>query len=305
MEKRPVEVVVISDLHLGTYGCNAFEIVNYLRSIDPQILILNGDIIDGWQFSKNYFPPSHMQVIKEIMSLASTGTRVIYITGNHDEMLRRYSDLHFGNFQLTDKIVMNLNGKITWIFHGDVFDLTTKGGAKFIAKLGGHGYDLLILLNRFINWGLKLFGQEKVSLSKRVKNTVKEAVSFITNFEQTAAELAIEKKYDYVICGHIHQPQKRVVETKDGKVTYMNSGDWIENLTALEYNDNEWSIYHYNPDNFKDTDKRFQKKIPQVEVLTSEISMYINTLSISLNTNAYENPLFNPGNGQWPHRQGK
>ena len=296
MEKRPVEVVVISDLHLGTYGCNALEIVKYLRSIDPQILILNGDIIDGWQFSKKYFPPAHMQVIKEIMSLASKGSRVIYITGNHDEMLRRYSDLHFGNFQLTDKIVMNLNGKITWIFHGDVFDLTTKGSAKIIAKLGGHGYDLLILINRFINWGLKICGREKVSLSKRVKNAVKEAVSWIANFEQTAAELAIEKKYDYVICGHIHQPQKRTIETKDGKVVYMNSGDWIENLTALEYNNNEWEIYHYNPDDFNNQQEKFQKKIPQVEVLTSEINMYINTLSMSLNTNAYENPILNPGN---------
>jgi len=296
MEKRPVEVVVISDLHLGTYGCNALEIVNYLKSIAPQVLILNGDIIDGWQFSKNFFPPSHMQVIKEIMSLAGNGTRVIYITGNHDEMLRRYSDLHFGNFQLTDKIVMNLNGKITWIFHGDVFDLTTKGGAKIIAKLGGHGYDILILINRFINWTLKMFGREKVSLSKRVKNTVKEAVSWIANFEQTAAELAIEKKYDYVICGHIHQPQKRIIETKDGKVTYMNSGDWIENLTALEYNDNEWSIYHYKADDFKHGHQKFPKKLPQVDVVTSEINMYISTLSMSLNTNAYENPIRNPGN---------
>ncbi|MEJ7625765.1 MAG: UDP-2,3-diacylglucosamine diphosphatase [Ferruginibacter sp.] len=278
MERRSVEVVVISDLHLGTYGCNAKEIVNYLKSISPQILILNGDIIDGWQFNKRYFPTSHMQVIKEIMSLAGNGTRVIYITGNHDEMLRRYSDIQMGNFQLTDKVVMEINGKMTWIFHGDVFDSTTKGSAKIIAKLGGHGYDLLILFNRFINWGLKLIGKEKMSISKRVKNAVKEAVSWIANFEQTAAELAIEKKYDYVICGHIHQPQKRVIETKDGKVTYMNSGDWIENLTALEYNDDEWTVYHYNAADFINTQK-FEKKLPRLEVVTNEIDMYINTLS--------------------------
>lgn len=277
MERRSIEVVVMSDLHLGTYGCHASEIVQYLKSISPQILVLNGDIIDGWQFSKNYFPASHMQVIKEIMSLMSKGTRVIYITGNHDEMLRRYSDIQLGNLQLADKVVLEINGQKTWIFHGDVFDATTKGSAKILAKLGGHGYDLLIVLNRMINHVLKFFGREKMSLSKKVKNGVKQAVSWIGNFEQTAAELAIEKGYDHVICGHIHQPQKRVVETKDGKVTYLNSGDWIENLTSLEYINNEWNIYHYDPANF-DVKEKFGKKLPPLEVVTNEIDMYITSL---------------------------
>lgn len=281
MEKRSVDVVVMSDLHLGTYGCHATEIVNYLKSISPQILVLNGDVIDGWQFSKRYFPVSHMQVIKEIMSLLSKGTRVIYITGNHDEMMRRFSDIQIGNFQLTDKVVMEINGKMTWIFHGDVFDATTKGSAKLLAKLGGHGYDLLILLNRFINACLKMAGKEKMSLSKKVKNGVKQAVSWIGNFEQTAAELAIAKKYDYVICGHIHQPQKRVVQTKDGQVTYLNSGDWIENLTALEYQNNEWNIYQYDEKAFiKQTPQviAMQKKRPQLNVVTDEVSFFLNSL---------------------------
>lgn len=282
MEKRPVEVVVISDLHLGTFGCHAKEIVNYLRSISPRILILNGDIIDGWQFNKRYFPTSHLQVIKEIMSMAAKGTRVIYITGNHDEVLRRYSDLELGNFQLADKLVIEINGKLTWIFHGDVFDATTKGSAKIVAKLGGHGYDLLILINSVINWFLKLMGREKMSFSKKVKNTVKKAVAWINNFEQTAAELAIKNKYDYVICGHIHQPQKRVIETKDGKVTYLNSGDWIENLTALEYDGNEWEIYHYDNSTFKDNMKPVYKmKLPKPEVETTVVDMYINSLHLN------------------------
>ncbi|QEC68250.1 UDP-2,3-diacylglucosamine diphosphatase [Panacibacter ginsenosidivorans] len=283
MERRYVDVVVMSDLHLGTYGCHANELVNYLKSITPRILVLNGDIIDGWQFSKRYFPVAHMQVIKEIMSLLGKGTRVIYITGNHDEMLRRYSDIEIGNFQLTDKMVMEINGKMTWIFHGDVFDATTKGSAKMLAKLGGHGYDLLILINSFINWGLKLMGREKMSFSKKVKNSVKKAVSWIADFEQTAAELAIEKKYDYVICGHIHQPQQRIVETKDGKVTYLNSGDWIENLTSLEYMDNEWKIYHYDEKAFeaqKATIVKMEKKLPELNVLTNEVAMFITSLKV-------------------------
>lgn len=277
MERRPIEVVVISDLHLGTYGCHAKEIVQYLKSIQPRLLVLNGDVIDGWQFSKRYFPTSHMQVIKEIMSLMGKGTRVIYITGNHDEMLRRYSDIQLGNFQLADKVVLEINGKKTWIFHGDVFDATTKGSAKILAKLGGHGYDLLIVLNRMINQLLKFFGREKMSLSKKIKNGVKQAVAWIGNFEQTAAELAIAKGYDYVICGHIHQPQKRTVETKEGSVTYLNSGDWIENLTSLEYNEGEWNIYQYEARNFE-TQEKFDKKLPPLEVVTDEIDMYINSL---------------------------
>ncbi|MBS4066226.1 MAG: UDP-2,3-diacylglucosamine diphosphatase [Chitinophagaceae bacterium] len=281
MEKRSVNVVVMSDLHLGTYGCHATEILQYLKSINPTILILNGDIIDGWQFSKRYFPTSHLQVIKEIINLVSKGTRVIYITGNHDEMLRRYSDVEMGNFKLTDKVVMEIDGKMTWIFHGDVFDATTKGSAKMLAKLGGHGYDLLILLNRFINYFLRLAGKEKMSLSKKVKASVKQAVSWIGNFEQTAAELAISKKYDYVICGHIHQPQVRTVETQEGKVVYMNSGDWVENLTALEYNQHEWTVYHYDPKTFAAANQELTNKkttAPTLNVITDEVSLFLNSL---------------------------
>jgi UDP-2,3-diacylglucosamine pyrophosphatase LpxH len=294
MEKRNVEVVVLSDLHLGTFGCHAKEIVHYLKSITPQILILNGDIIDGWQFSKRYFPSAHMQVIKEIINLVTKGTRVIYITGNHDEMLRRYSGATMGNFQITDKVVMEINGKMTWIFHGDVFDATTKGSAKMLAKLGGYGYDLLILLNSGINWCLQLLGKEKMSFSKKVKGAVKEAVSWIANFEQTAAELAIEKKYDYVICGHIHQPQKKLIETKDGSVTYLNSGDWIENLTALEYNNNEWNIYQYKAEDFKNEEKKFNTKLPSLNVLTNDIDMHITSLGFP-NTAAIVQTLTNTG----------
>jgi UDP-2,3-diacylglucosamine pyrophosphatase LpxH len=282
MQKRNLDVAVISDVHLGTYGCHATELVNYLKSISPKLLVLNGDIIDGWQFSKRYFPLSHIQVIKEVMSLLSKGTRVVYITGNHDEMLRRYSDIQMGDFLLTDKLVLDINGKKTWIFHGDVFDTTTKGSAKLIAKLGGKGYDLLILLNRFINAILKVFGREKMSLSKKVKDGVKKAVSWINNFEQTAAELAIEKQYDYVICGHIHQPQKRIIKSKDGEVTYLNSGDWIENLTSLELNEGEWNIYQYDEKLFEQPKAQvipMNKKMPTLNVLTDDIGLFIKSIA--------------------------
>ncbi len=277
MEKRSLDVVVISDVHLGTYGCRAKELVNYLKSITPNILILNGDIIDGWQFTKRYFPVAHIMVIKEIIQFITNGTRVFYITGNHDEMMRRYTDIQMGNFTLTDKLVLEIDNKMTWIFHGDVFDNTTKGGAKVLAKLGSSGYSLLIRFNRFINFILKSMGRERVSISKRVMAGVNKAVSKINDFELIAAELAIEKKYDYVICGHIHQPQKKVVENKNGKVTYLNSGDWVEHLTALEYQQSEWSIFEYNEKDFPATQTIEMK--PSVSVLTDEINFYINSLA--------------------------
>ncbi len=282
MKKRKCNVVVLSDVHLGTYGCHAKELVNYLKSIEPELLILNGDIIDIWQFRKHYFPSSHMQVIKEIFSLLTKGTKIVYITGNHDESLRRYSGLQLGNFQLQDKLVIEIDGKKTWIFHGDVFDATTKGSAKMIAKLGGHGYDILIIVNRMINWLLKLLGKEKMSLSKKVKQSVKKAVSWIGDFEQTSAELAIENNYHNVICGHIHQPQIRAIITDKGSVNYMNSGDWIENLTALEYNHGQWEIYSYNENELPATinpSMNELNKIPSINIIPEEIALFFNTVA--------------------------
>jgi len=278
MEKRQVDVAVLSDLHLGTYGCRAKEITHYLKSISPQILILNGDIIDIWQFSKHYFPVSHFGVIKEIVNMMSQGTRVIYITGNNDETLRRYCDVEVGNFQLTDKLVMEINNKMTWIFHGDVFDNTTRGSAKALAKLGSTGYGILILLNRLINSCLKLFGKERISLSKRIMAGVNKAIIKANDFEMTAAELAIEKKYDYVICGHIHQPQKRLVTTEKGTVMYLNSGDWVESLTSLEYNKHEWNIFKYSEKDFSDVTLEDIK--PTLTVTTDQINFFINSLAI-------------------------
>ena len=142
--KRKIPLVVISDVHLGTYGCQATELLQYLKSIQPKTLVLNGDIIDMWNFSKSYFPSSHMNVLRHIIKMSANGTRLIYITGNHDEVLRKYSDLILGKFELVDKLVLELDGKKAWIFHGDVFDSSTQGYAKIVAKIGGKGYDLLI-----------------------------------------------------------------------------------------------------------------------------------------------------------------
>ncbi|MFV0572133.1 MAG: UDP-2,3-diacylglucosamine diphosphatase [Xanthomarina gelatinilytica] len=245
--KRKVEIAVVSDVHLGTYGCHAKQLLTYLNSIQPKKLILNGDIIDIWQFNKRYFPKSHLKVVKKIMTMASNGVEVIYITGNHDDMLRKFSDTFIGNMSIVDKLVLDLDGKKAWFFHGDVFDASIQN-AKWLAKLGGYGYDLLILFNRLINWILERMGKNKYSLSKRIKNSVKGALKYISDFEEVATDLAIENGYDYVICGHIHQPKMFIKENKHGKTMYLNSGDWIENFTALEYQFKRWKIYNYNQD---------------------------------------------------------
>jgi len=247
MKKRPVDIVVISDVHLGTYGCHATELLKYLKSIKPKQVVLNGDIIDIWQFSKRYWPKSHMKVVKYIMELIGKGVKVHYVTGNHDEMLRKFVDFKLGSFAITNKLILNLHGEKAWIFHGDVFDVTMQH-SKWIAKLGAVGYDFLILLNRGINFCYKKFGKEPVSMSKKIKNGVKSAVKFINNFEKVAADIAIYNEFDYVICGHIHQPEIKTIETTKGKVVYLNSGDWIENLTALEYHRGNWKLYQYEDD---------------------------------------------------------
>ncbi|GAB5474544.1 MAG: UDP-2,3-diacylglucosamine diphosphatase [Maribacter sp.] len=247
MKKRPVDIVVISDVHLGTYGCHAKELLKYLKSIKPEQVVLNGDIIDIWQFSKRYWPKSHMKVIKLIMEWITKGVKVYYITGNHDEMLRKFVGFRLGSFSIENKIVLDLHGKKAWMFHGDVFDVTMQH-SKWIAKLGAMGYDFLILLNSGVNYLSKQMGRGRVSMSKRIKNGVKSAIKFIGDFEKTAADIAIEKEFDFVVCGHIHQPQMRQIKTPKGTVMYMNSGDWIENLTALEYYKGEWELYQFNED---------------------------------------------------------
>jgi UDP-2,3-diacylglucosamine pyrophosphatase LpxH len=243
--RRRVEVLVLSDIHLGTYGCHAAELLSYLKSIKPETVILNGDIIDIWQFSKRFWPQSHMKIVKHIIGWVSKGIPVHYICGNHDEMLRKFEGFEVGSLSIKNKLILELDGKKAWFFHGDVFDVTMQH-SKWLAKLGAVGYDTLILINTFVNFFSKLLGFGKLSFSKRIKNSVKGAVKFINNFEQTAANIAIEKEYDYVLCGHIHRPEKKLLSNHKGSVMYLNSGDWVENLTSLEYNNRSWSIHQYS-----------------------------------------------------------
>lgn len=255
--KRKIEVLVLSDIHLGTYGCHAKELLLYLKSINPKTVILNGDIIDIWQFSKRYWPKSHMKVVKHLVHWISKGKKTYYIPGNHDEMLRKFVGLKIGSFSIVNKVVLDVGeNKKAWVFHGDVFDVTMQH-SKWLARMGAVGYDTLILINRFVNFvSQRILGRGKISLSKRIKDSVKSAVKFINNFEQVSAEIGISNQYDYVVCGHIHQPEIRQINSQKGSIIYLNSGDWIENLSALEYNEGDWSIYRHHDDLFNGNDTK-------------------------------------------------
>lgn len=246
--RRPVDLAVLSDLHLGTYGCHAEALLAYLRGIDPRVLVLNGDVIDFWQLKRRpYWPEAHTEVLREVLSLSRRGRKVYYLTGNHDDALRRYSGLSLGNLHLRDKLLLELDGRRVWIFHGDVFDLSLLH-ARWIARWGGVGYDVLLQINRLANRALVALGRRPYSLARRVKQSVKQAVKFVGDFETTATDLAMEQGYDVVVCGHIHVPQDRVVEREGTAVRYLNCGDWMESLTCIEYSRGIWSLHHADAD---------------------------------------------------------
>jgi UDP-2,3-diacylglucosamine pyrophosphatase LpxH len=264
-QKRQIEILVISDIHLGTFGCHAKELLHYLKSIKPKVVVLNGDIIDIWQFSKTYWPKSHMKVIKHLITWMGKGVKTYYVTGNHDEMLRRFEGLKMGSLSIVNKVVLTLpDGKKAWIFHGDVFDVTMQH-SKWLAKLGSVGYDILILINRFFNFiSERIFHKGKLSLSKKIKEGVKSAVSFINDFEQTTADIGISNKFDFVICGHIHHPEIREISNTEGNITYLNSGDWVENLSSLEYVGGKWSIHKFNEADNADMIKEREEEISEL-----------------------------------------
>jgi UDP-2,3-diacylglucosamine pyrophosphatase LpxH len=242
---RPVDVVVISDVHLGTYDCHAKELLDYLKSIQPRILILNGDIIDFWAGKKWAWRQTHTLVIKKILELAISGTMVYYVIGNHDEGLRKLPSVSLGNFNLCSDLTLELEHYKIWFIHGDIFDLVVLH-AKWLSKLGTFWYNILILFNSMVNGILISMGKERTSLVKRVKTSVKLAVKYMSDFERAAAETAVSKGYSHIVCGHTHQPEIKCFTIRKTAVVYLNSGDWVENLSALEYHDGKWSIFRYN-----------------------------------------------------------
>lgn len=249
MEKTYYRSIWISDVHLGTRGCKAAHLNAFLKAHKCEYLYLVGDIIDGWRIKQGWYWPSlHNRIVRRIMKKAEKeGTKVIYITGNHDEFLREYVDEHaikMGNISIVNETEHEtVGGERIWIVHGDAYDGVTKYH-KWVAFAGDMGYNFLIWANSYLNTIRKWMGLKYWSLSKAIKNKVKGAVSYMFEFEETVAREAIKRDVDGVICGHIHHAAKREIKMSFSDergirgVMYYNCGDWVESCTALVENSN-------------------------------------------------------------------
>jgi UDP-2,3-diacylglucosamine pyrophosphatase LpxH len=225
-----VRTVFISDIHLGTPGCQAHALLDFLRSVECDTLYLVGDIIDGWQLRRNWFwPQAHNDVVQKLLRKARKGTRVIFIPGNHDEFARRYVEHNFGGVDVAeDWLHTTADGRRLWVTHGDLFDGVIQC-AKWLAYVGDSLYEFTLRLNRHFNSLRARLGLPYWSLSKYLKLKVKRAVSYVSDFEEALAREARKRGVDGVVCGHIHHAELRDI---DG-VLYANDGDWVESLTAL------------------------------------------------------------------------
>lgn len=222
--------VWISDIHLGTPGCNADLLLEFLKAIQPETLYLVGDIIDGWKLKRGwYWPQRHNDVVRRILKLAAKGTRVVYIPGNHDEALRPYAGLSLGGVEIAlEAIHTTADGRRLLVCHGDEFDAVVLYH-RWLAWAGDIGYELLLKLNVWFNRARRQFGLPYWSISAHIKKRVKNAVAFIGRFEQAVADAARLRGLDGVVCGHIHSAE---IRDFDG-ITYLNDGDWVESCTAL------------------------------------------------------------------------
>ena len=222
--------VWISDTHLGTPGCNSELLLDFLKGIECETLYLVGDIIDGWQLRKGwYWPPRHNDIVRCVLKMAKHGTRIVYVPGNHDELFRDYVGLHFGGVEiLPEALHVTADGRTLLILHGDEFDGVVMY-ARWLAFLGDSAYTLLLKINAVLNRVRRLLGKPYWSLAAVLKKKVKNAVQFISSFEEVVARAAFERGADGVVCGHIHTAEVRQI----GEVTYYNDGDWVESCTAL------------------------------------------------------------------------
>ena len=225
-----VRTVWISDLHLGTPGCQANALLDFLRDVECDTLYLVGDIIDGWQLRRQwYWPQTHNDVVQKLLRKARKGTRVVFVPGNHDEFARKYLGHNFGGIDVVEECVHELvDGRRLWVTHGDLFDGVIQH-AKWLAYLGDQAYEFTLKLNRYLNSCRARLGLPYWSLSRYLKFKVKRAVSYVGDFEAAVAREARSRGMDGVVCGHIHHAEMRTVEG----VLYCNDGDWVESLTAL------------------------------------------------------------------------
>jgi len=257
MDKKNLQVrtVIISDVHLGTPDCKIEQVNHFLRRVRCEKLILNGDIIDGWQLKRSgQWTKAHTRFVRIVLKkLEKRDTEVVYLRGNHDDVLASFMPLEFGNLSVVEDYVHSTPQRVYLVLHGDVFDTVTKNFV-FLAHLGDWGYRALLKLNRIYNVWRAWRGKEYWSLSKAIKARVKEAVNHVSNFEDHISQLAKQRGCTGVMCGHIHTPADKML----GEVHYLNSGDWVESLTAVvEHHDGRMELVE-----FQDFVQRFPMPVP-------------------------------------------
>jgi UDP-2,3-diacylglucosamine pyrophosphatase LpxH len=240
--RKHLDIAVVSDIHLGSFGSNAKLVNKYLRSIKPKKLILNGDIIDAWNIKFFFFPISHLETLRIIKDMAEEGVEVHYVTGNHDDFLRKFSNTSQGNLHLVDRLELEIDGEKVLIVHGDQFDHSVGGKARVFAVLGAQIYDYVLLMNRFTMMLQAWLKIKPSRYAKQLKTKVKETVSSIHNYEKPLMDHAIDGGFTHLICGHVHHPRITVYENEKGRLTYLNCGDWVEHNTSLEYANGKWTL---------------------------------------------------------------
>jgi UDP-2,3-diacylglucosamine pyrophosphatase LpxH len=241
--RQRYRTIWISDIHLGTRGCNADMLIDFLDSTDSETMYLVGDIIDGWRLKKRfYWPAAHNDIVWRVLKRAKRGTRIVYIPGNHDEMLRPYAGLDLGGVQIRrNAIHETVDGRRLLVLHGDEFD-TIMLAHRWLAHVGDFAYEVMMKLNYVVNRARTAMGLPYWSLSKMAKHKVKNAVEFISKFEEIVAHEAAQRGVDGVVCGHIHTAEIRDI----AGIEYYNDGDWVEGCTALvEHFDGRMEVLHW------------------------------------------------------------
>ena len=246
-ERRRFRTVWISDVHLGTRGCNADLLIDFLDNVDSDTMYLVGDIIDGWRLKKRfYWPASHNDIVWRVLKRARRGTRIVYIPGNHDEMFRQFTGLNFGGVEIRRAAFHDTaDGRRLMVLHGDEFD-TIMLAHRWLAFVGDAAYHALMAFNVWVNAVRQRLGLPYWSLSKMAKHKVKNAAQFISHYEEVVARAAGERGVDGVVCGHIHTAEHRVFTHEGRSIEYWNDGDWVEGCNALvEHDDGHMEILHW------------------------------------------------------------
>lgn len=246
-QRRRYRTIWISDVHLGTKGCNAELLIDFLDHTDSETMYLVGDIIDGWRLKKKRFwPPEHNDIVWRVLKRAKRGTRVVYIPGNHDEIVRQFAGLNFGGVEIKRAAFhTTADGRRLMVLHGDEFDAIMLAH-RWLAFIGDALYHVMMGLNGWVNKARTALGLPYWSLSKAAKHKVKNAVEFISKYEEVVARAAGERGVDGVVCGHIHTAEIRDFVHDGRKVAYYNDGDWVEGCTALvEHFDGRMELLHW------------------------------------------------------------